>query len=210
MLCDANLEFKQWVSSFVLNAASWPIHSGPQLMFTQAEPAAAHTVCVNSVIWQGKRQASDMHLSQRQKNLTRCVLSFSSSYRPASAGLPSIVTMSESRREALAAAPEPTTASSATAGSNTTNMAGPGTGEKDEAFSKLKDKFMNELNKIPCKCVSSAFNNTGAYQLIKKYIIKSNSLLELIVSCSHKHNTALIHYQQHSVYNSLILGLCID
>ncbi|XP_029317452.1 synaptotagmin-1a isoform X1 [Cottoperca gobio] len=56
--------------------------------------------------------------------------------------------MNESRREALAAAaPEPTTASSYTAGSNTTNMAG--TGEKDEAFSKLKDKFMNELNKIP-------------------------------------------------------------
>uniref|UniRef100_A0A3Q0S676 Synaptotagmin n=1 Tax=Amphilophus citrinellus TaxID=61819 RepID=A0A3Q0S676_AMPCI len=58
--------------------------------------------------------------------------------------------MNESRREALAAAaPAPTTASSSTAGSNTTNMAGPGTGEKDEAFSKLKDKFMNELNKIP-------------------------------------------------------------
>nr|XP_019962755.1 PREDICTED: synaptotagmin-1 [Paralichthys olivaceus] len=58
--------------------------------------------------------------------------------------------MNESRREALAAAaPMATTASSSTAGSNTTNMAGPDTGEKDEAFSKLKDKFMNELNKIP-------------------------------------------------------------
>lgn len=62
--------------------------------------------------------------------------------------------MSESRREALAAAaPESATASSVAAGSNTTNMAGPGAGEKDEAFSKLKDKFMNELNKIPCKCI---------------------------------------------------------
>lgn len=62
--------------------------------------------------------------------------------------------MSESRREALAAAaPESATASSVAAGSNTTNMAGPGGGEKDEAFSKLKDKFMNELNKIPCKWI---------------------------------------------------------
>lgn len=70
----------------------------------------------------------------------------------ASAWLPSIATMSESRREALAAAaPESATASSVAAGSNTTVMAGPGAGEKDEAFSKLKDKFMNELNKIPCK-----------------------------------------------------------
>uniref|UniRef100_A0A667ZWH3 Synaptotagmin n=1 Tax=Myripristis murdjan TaxID=586833 RepID=A0A667ZWH3_9TELE len=55
--------------------------------------------------------------------------------------------MSESRREALAAAPVPTATSAA--GGNTTELAGPGTGEKDEAFSKLKDKFMNELNKIP-------------------------------------------------------------
>lgn len=71
----------------------------------------------------------------------------------ASAWLPSIATMSESRREALAAAaPESATASSAVPGSNTTNIAGPGTGEKDEAFSKLKDKFMNQLDKIPCKC----------------------------------------------------------
>ncbi|KAK1906295.1 Synaptotagmin-1 [Dissostichus eleginoides] len=53
--------------------------------------------------------------------------------------------MTESRREALAApAPDSTTAS--IAGSN---MTSPGTGEKDEDFSKLKNKFMNELNKIP-------------------------------------------------------------
>lgn len=71
--------------------------------------------------------------------------------------------MNESRREALAAAaPAPTTASSSTAGSNTTNMAGPG--EKDEAFSKLKDKFMNELNKIPCECVF-LFSNLAVGQL---------------------------------------------
>lgn len=62
--------------------------------------------------------------------------------------------MSESRREALAAAaPESATASSVAAGTNTTNVAGQGTGEKEEAFSKLKDKFMNELNKIPRKCI---------------------------------------------------------
>lgn len=72
----------------------------------------------------------------------------------ASAWLPSNPTMSESRREALAAAaPESATASSAMPGSNTTNIAGPGTGEKDEAFSKLKEKFMNQLDKIPCKCL---------------------------------------------------------
>lgn len=69
----------------------------------------------------------------------------------ASAWRPSITTMSESRREALAAAPESATTSAAAAGSNTTNMAGPGGGEDDEAFSKLKDKFMNELSKIPRK-----------------------------------------------------------
>ncbi|XP_051911558.1 synaptotagmin-1a isoform X1 [Hippocampus zosterae] len=61
--------------------------------------------------------------------------------------------MNESRREALAAAPAPTASSSSSSSSssgNTTNMAGgPGAGPKDEAFSKLKDKFMNELNKIP-------------------------------------------------------------
>lgn len=87
--------------------------------------------------------------------LTRLVLlSFA-----ASAWLPSIATMSESRREALAAAaPESATTSSAVAGFNTTNIAGPGAGEKDEAFSKLKDKFMNELNKIPCKSFSYWFS----------------------------------------------------
>ncbi|KAI4802835.1 hypothetical protein KUCAC02_006409, partial [Chaenocephalus aceratus] len=64
-----------------------------------------------------------------------------------SAWLPSTATMTEGRREALAApAPDSTTAS--IAGSNMTNT-GPGTGEKDEDFSKLKNKFMNELNKIP-------------------------------------------------------------
>lgn len=70
---------------------------------------------------------------------------------PASVWPPSITTMSESRREALAAAPVPTTASSLTAGSNTT-VGGAGAGENDEAFSKLKKKFMNELNKIPREC----------------------------------------------------------
>lgn len=72
--------------------------------------------------------------------------------------------MNESRREALAAAAPAPTAASSTAGSNTTNMAGPGTGEKDEAFSKLKDKFMNELNKIPCECVF-LFSNLAVGQL---------------------------------------------
>lgn len=95
--------------------------------------------------------------SRRKKTLTRSVLSFFFSFSAcsASAWLPDIATMSESRREALAAAaaaPAPTTAFSSTAGSNTTNVSGQGTGEKDEAFSKLKDKFMNELNKIPCTC----------------------------------------------------------
>lgn len=105
------------------------------------------------------------HSSKRKKNLTDSASSFLFSSFPASAWLPSIATMNESRREALAAAaPAPTTASSSTAGSNTTNMAGPGTGEKDEAFSKLKDKFMNELNKIPCECVF-LFSNLAVGQL---------------------------------------------
>uniref|UniRef100_A0A8C7Q866 Synaptotagmin n=1 Tax=Oncorhynchus mykiss TaxID=8022 RepID=A0A8C7Q866_ONCMY len=52
--------------------------------------------------------------------------------------------MAESRREALAAAPMSTTAS--TVGANSTDISGTGSSED---FSKLKDKFMNELNKIP-------------------------------------------------------------
>lgn len=121
-------------------------------MFTQAAPAAAHTLGIGSVVCQDERAASDTQLPRRREHKNSnpiCLLLF-----PASARLPSIAEMSESRREALAAAaPEPTIASSATAGSNTTNVAGAGSGEKDEAFSKLKNKFMNELNKIPCKCV---------------------------------------------------------
>ena len=35
------------------------------------------------------------------------------------------------------------------AGGNTTELTGLGPGEKDEAFSKLKDKFMNQLKTIP-------------------------------------------------------------
>ncbi|RXM97213.1 Synaptotagmin-1 [Acipenser ruthenus] len=64
----------------------------------------------------------------------------------ASARLPCI-NMTESRREALAA-PEATTAAQATV-SNATESAGQGGAGKDDAFSKIKGKFMNELNKIP-------------------------------------------------------------
>ncbi|KAK6314726.1 hypothetical protein J4Q44_G00142550 [Coregonus suidteri] len=63
--------------------------------------------------------------------------------RSTSAWLPG-TTMAESRREALAAAPMSTTAS--TVGANATDISGTGSSED---FSKLKDKFMNELNKIP-------------------------------------------------------------
>ncbi|KAI1882023.1 hypothetical protein AGOR_G00246430 [Albula goreensis] len=58
--------------------------------------------------------------------------------------------MSESRREALVAPPAPSMAP--TVSLNATEAPGPGPGgsqPKDESFSKLKDKFMNELNKIP-------------------------------------------------------------
>ncbi|XP_064174713.1 synaptotagmin-1-like [Anguilla rostrata] len=56
--------------------------------------------------------------------------------------------MTESRREALVAPPAPTAAPTAPA--NVTEAPGPGGARpKDEAFSKLKDKFMNELSKIP-------------------------------------------------------------
>ncbi|XP_006633601.2 synaptotagmin-1a isoform X2 [Lepisosteus oculatus] len=64
----------------------------------------------------------------------------------ASARLPATI-MSESRREALAAPPA-TTVAPASPG-NVTEPASPGGAGKDDAFSKLKDKFMNELNKIP-------------------------------------------------------------
>ncbi|MBN3288772.1 SYT1 protein, partial [Polyodon spathula] len=55
--------------------------------------------------------------------------------------------MTESRREALVA-PEATTAAQATVG-NATESTGQGGAGKDDAFSKIKGKFMNELNKIP-------------------------------------------------------------
>ncbi|XP_036375714.1 synaptotagmin-1-like isoform X1 [Megalops cyprinoides] len=60
--------------------------------------------------------------------------------------------MSASKREAVVMNPVATTAPTTTP--NATEAAvpsggGAGTEPKDEAFSKLKDKFMNELNKIP-------------------------------------------------------------
>ncbi|KAM6302546.1 synaptotagmin-1 isoform 2-T2 [Podargus strigoides] len=56
--------------------------------------------------------------------------------------------VSESHHEALAAPPA-TTVATATP-SNVTEPASPGGGAgKEDAFSKLKEKFMNELNKIP-------------------------------------------------------------
>ncbi|XP_035282611.1 synaptotagmin-1a isoform X2 [Anguilla rostrata] len=56
--------------------------------------------------------------------------------------------MSERKREAMVGPPSPTTAPTFTP--NATEAAGTGgTEPKDEAFSKLKNKFMNELNKIP-------------------------------------------------------------
>ncbi|KAM6285181.1 synaptotagmin-1 isoform X2 [Aptenodytes patagonicus] len=56
--------------------------------------------------------------------------------------------VSESHHEALAAPPATTVA--AAPASNVTEPASPGGGGgKEDAFSKLKEKFMNELNKIP-------------------------------------------------------------
>uniref|UniRef100_U3J5L0 Synaptotagmin n=1 Tax=Anas platyrhynchos platyrhynchos TaxID=8840 RepID=U3J5L0_ANAPP len=56
--------------------------------------------------------------------------------------------VSESHHEALAAPPATTVA--AAPPSNVTEPASPGGGGgKEDAFSKLKEKFMNELNKIP-------------------------------------------------------------
>ena len=119
-----------------------------------------------------------MHLSRHHKK-TSPLMSHLSLFllfllRPASAWPPSIGKMNESRREALAAAaPEPTTASSSTAGSNTTNMAGTGNGEKDEAYSKLKNKFMNELNNLPCKCVTFLPSDSEATSELKQLITLS-------------------------------------
>lgn len=55
--------------------------------------------------------------------------------------------VSESLHEALAAAPPVTTVATVTP-NNATEPASPGEG-KEDAFSKLKEKFMNELHKIP-------------------------------------------------------------
>lgn len=51
------------------------------------------------------------------------------------------------------AALQGTTVASATANNGTEPAipGGAGGGGKEDAFSKLKEKFMNELNKIPCK-----------------------------------------------------------
>lgn len=54
--------------------------------------------------------------------------------------------VSESHHEALAAPPVTTMAT--VLPHNATEPASPGEG-KEDAFSKLKDKFMNELHKIP-------------------------------------------------------------
>lgn len=56
--------------------------------------------------------------------------------------------VSESHHEALAAPPVTTVAT--VLPHNATEPASPGEG-KEDAFSKLKEKFMNELHKIPCK-----------------------------------------------------------
>ena len=56
--------------------------------------------------------------------------------------------VSESHHEALAAPPVTTVAT--VLPHNATEPASPGEG-KEDAFSKLKEKFMNELHKIPCE-----------------------------------------------------------
>ncbi|XP_023666723.1 synaptotagmin-1-like isoform X2 [Paramormyrops kingsleyae] len=85
---------------------------------------------------------------RRQSPLGKTLAAYSLGHNPS--GWPPRATMTESRREALAVAPAPTSTSSASAASNSTEATGQGTGRpKDEAFSKLKDKFMNELHKIP-------------------------------------------------------------
>lgn len=56
--------------------------------------------------------------------------------------------VSESHHEALAAPPVTTVAT--VVPHNATEPASPGEG-KEDAFSKLKEKFMNELHKIPCE-----------------------------------------------------------
>lgn len=56
--------------------------------------------------------------------------------------------VSESHHEALAAPPVTTVATILP--NNATEPASPGEG-KEDAFSKLKEKFMNELHKIPCE-----------------------------------------------------------
>lgn len=66
------------------------------------------------------------------------------------AAYPGVKMVSESHHEALAAPPATTVA--AAPPSNVTEPASPGGGGgKEDAFSKLKEKFMNELNKIPRK-----------------------------------------------------------
>lgn len=56
--------------------------------------------------------------------------------------------VSESHHEALAAPPVTTVAT--VLPHNATEPASPGEG-KEDTFSKLKEKFMNELHKIPCE-----------------------------------------------------------
>lgn len=58
----------------------------------------------------------------------------------------------ESQHQALAALPGTTVATAIA--NNATEPVIPGGGKggaKEDAFSKLKEKFMNELTKIPCK-----------------------------------------------------------
>lgn len=56
----------------------------------------------------------------------------------------------EGQHQPFAAVPS-TTVTAAVANSSISEPAIPGGPGKEDGFSKLKEKFMNELNKIPCK-----------------------------------------------------------
>ncbi|KAI4888836.1 hypothetical protein NFI96_023946 [Prochilodus magdalenae] len=87
-----------------------------------------------------------------------------------------------SRREALVGNPPPSMGPETL--SNSTEPAAPGGGgPKDEAFSKLKSKFMNELNKIPLVMVLS--QHSAFWILMPSWAIVAIAFVAvvLVVSC---------------------------
>lgn len=110
--------------------------------------------------------------------------------------------VSESHHERLAAPPVTTAATVVL--HNATEPASPGEG-KEDAFSKLKEKFMNELHKIPCEYPVFTWikrKNWAVIKIIRKSA-ELNILFFIVVS-------VIWHSNDTPVINEVILEMGYD